>query len=225
MTMPFGLPEKYWNSLSSDHQSLYRKVRPLPNAAYSCDVHLNGLEKFLADQKDAMESMGGSFELSPDFQRGTKDVWSDEQRVRYVESLLRYAAPTRILFNCPGWERGPRPEADIPAYTFWCVDGLQRLTAVLQFMQGRFNVFDGYSAESLKGSPFDPRKYRLQVAIFEFDMRADLLTHYIDLNSGGTPHPPAEIQRVRMLLEEALGASGVPAESDGDGRDALRLRG
>ncbi len=216
-SIPYGLPEKYWNGLSPAHQALYRQIRPLPNAAYSCDIHLDGLERFLADQKSAMESMGGSFELSPDFQRGTKDVWTEEQRVRYVESLLRHAAPTRILFNCPGWEGNPRPEGDIPAYTFQCIDGLQRMTAVLHFMQSRFTVFEGHSAESLKGSPFDPRKYRLQICIFEFDMRADLLQHYIHLNAGGTPHPPEEIQRVRVLLEAARGSGSVATDARCDG--------
>ncbi|RQP93656.1 DUF262 domain-containing protein [Burkholderia stagnalis] len=173
-------------------------------SGHEVDVQLGHVEDFLKGQSADMVSMGGVLELEPDFQRG--HVWTDEQRVRYVESLIRGSAPRSILFNCPGWNREKEP-GDIPSHTFQCVDGLQRLTAVRKFMDGELRVFGGVSAADLKRSPFDPSRYTLKVAVYEFSNRADLLQFYLDLNSGGTIHGPKEIDRVRKLLQAAESAT------------------
>ena len=72
-------------------------------------------------------------------------------------------------------------------------------------MAGEITVFGGMVASDLKGSPFDPYRltYRLQVGIYEFTSRAELLQFYLDLNNGGTVHAPQEIERVRGLLAQA----------------------
>lgn len=99
--IPFGLSRQYWASLSPKNQALYHLVRPQPKAAYEVDVQLGYVEDFILAQQRDLPKMGGSFELDPDFQRG--HVWTDAQRIAYVESIIRGTAPTRILFNCPGW--------------------------------------------------------------------------------------------------------------------------
>lgn len=200
---PYGMTEKYWDSLSPEHQALYALVRPMPDAAYTVDWPLNVLEDTLAKiERDTLE-MGGSFELNPDFQRG--HVWTDAQRIAYVEALLRKTTTGRILFNCPGWTRAPSTQGDIPANAFQCVDGLQRLTAVRKFMAGELGVFGGMTATDLKGTPFNAFRmtYRLQVGIYEFTSRSDLLQFYLDLNNGGTVHSEQEIERVRTLLAQS----------------------
>lgn len=201
---PYGTSERTWMSLSPEDQALYVQVRPMPNAAYTVDWMLSGLEKSLADIRTSMEGQGGSFELNPDFQRG--HVWSDAQRTAYIEALIRGMTTGRILFNCPGWTLSKGTEGDIPENTFYCIDGLQRLTAVRKFMAGEVKVFGGMVAEDLRGSPFDPFRmtYRIQVGIYEFTSRAELLLFYLQLNSGGTAHTPQEIERVRGLLAQAI---------------------
>lgn len=196
---PHGLSDTYWASLRPEHRALYARVRPLPRATYKVDIHISLMEDFIAGQERDMAEMGGVFELEPDFQRG--HVWTDEQRSRYIEALLREMAPTKILFNCPGWERDRGANGDIPMHTMQCIDGLQRLTAVRKFMAGEVRVFDGLVAGDLKGSPFDPGRYRLSISVFEFARRMDLLQFYLDLNSGGSVHSADEIARVRALRD------------------------
>lgn len=201
MKKPFDLSDSYWSGLSPAHQALYARVRPLPTAAYTSDWMVSGLESTLARLEADQKEIGGSFELVPDFQRG--HVWSDAQRAAYIESLIRKTAPALILFNCPGWARPTarsRPGADIADNTFQCIDGLQRLTAVRKFMAGEFSVFGGLFAGDLAKSPFDLGRYRLQMAVYEFDRRADLYQFYLDLNSGGSPHSAEELGRVRQML-------------------------
>lgn len=65
----------------------------------------------------------------------------------------------------------------------------------------------GQVAADLRGSPFDPFRmsYRLQIGIYGFKSRAELLRFYLDLNFGGTAHAPQEIERVKGLLAQAAG--------------------
>lgn len=198
---PKDLSDRYWASLTEEHRALYAVVRPLQNPAYTVDWHVGSLEEMLAGVERDMVAGGGALELEPDFQRG--HVWTQAQRIAYVEAMIRKTAPTRLLFNCPGWSRTNDEGGDIAANTFQCIDGLQRLTAVRKFMRGEFNVFGDCSALSLEGSPFDLRRYRLQMCVYEFNTRAELLQFYLDLNSGGTRHEPQEIERVRALLDLA----------------------
>ena len=151
MEKPPDLSEDYWGRLSERHQALYLLVRPQPKTAYSVDVSLNDLESFLGKIAADQQNMGGSFELEPDFQRG--HVWTVAQRAAYMEAILRGTAPIRIIFNCPGWLRNGGSGGDIPEQTFQCVDGLQRLTAVRQFLADEFTIFQGLTSFRDKPRP------------------------------------------------------------------------
>lgn len=201
MQKPRDLTDEYWNRLSPKHQALYLLVRPLPTAAYTVDWMLNGLEGMLARTKVDVEGAGGTFDLIPDFQRG--HVWTPEQRSYFVEGLIRKTAQAKVLFNCPGWTKASADVGDIPDHTFECIDGLQRLTTLQMYMRGEVEVFGGYTAAQLKGSPFDTRSFRLQISVYEFNWRSDLLQFYLDLNQGGTVHSEAELCRVREMAVAA----------------------
>ncbi|MYM92537.1 DUF262 domain-containing protein [Duganella vulcania] len=197
---PADLSDEYWGRLSDSDKALYERIRPVVAASYEIDVGLHQIESFLKEQEEAMRSMGGLLELEPDYQRG--HVWTHEQRVRYVESLIRGRAPRLVMFNCPGWTRG-KQLGDIPGHHFQCIDGLQRLTTLRMFMRDEVQVFDGLTATALSGTPFDPKRLRIRVGVYEFVTRVELLQFYLDLNAGGTVHPKEELDRVRALLTQA----------------------
>lgn len=201
---PFDLSDRYWDGLTPQGRELYRLIRPMPKAAYTVDQHLSTLETFLTSTMKEVTSEGGRFELEPDFQRG--HVWTKEQGSRYMESFLRGSAPRLVLFNCPGYARGGGAAGDVGSSTFQCIDGLQRLTAIRRFMAGELTVFGGISVSQLVDTPFDPRRFTIQLAIYEFTDRAELLQFYLDLNGGGVVHTQAELDRVRKLKEEAIAA-------------------
>lgn len=205
---PSHLTDDYWGRMPPEHQALYLMIKPMPEAAYTVDWPLNMLEQTLLGVQEGVEQQGGSFELNPDFQRG--HVWTDAQRSAYAEAFIRKDVTGRILFNCPGWANASR-DGDIPAQTFQCIDGLQRLTTMRMFLAGQVQVFGGLHAADLKGSPFDPFRmsYRLQIGIYEFSHRQELLDFYLRLNQGGTPHSSDELERVRGLLDAARKPNAV----------------
>lgn len=70
-----------------------------------------------------------------------------------------------------------------------------------EYVLGNIKPF-GLSHEDLECSSYSIRsvQFRFRVEVFEFQTKKELLQHYLDLNTGGTPHSKQEIERVRGML-------------------------
>lgn len=138
-------------------------------------------------------------DLEPDFQRG--HVWSEEQRIKYIEFCLRGGRGSRdILFNDPTINRAAETERDIG---YVLVDGLQRLTSIMRFMKGELGVFGGYTIKDFKErARLVTRNQWVKFYINDLQTRAEVLQWYLDLNQGGVIHTDQELARVRGLLEQ-----------------------
>ena len=181
-------------------------IRPLASAIYEIDAPFRDLEHTLA----SYERDYGQLDLCPDYQRG--HVWTPDQQQHFIENVLRGIVSTaglQVQFNCPQWDNEDYA-GDLPL-GLQCIDGLQRITAVRAFLRSEVKPF-GLTVSDLTNSEFAiTTRPCLRIAIHAFQTRAELLQHYVDINAGGTPHAPGEIERVRMLREEALArASNAP---------------
>lgn len=195
-------PPIFLRANEMDNETLKNIIRPIESPRYEIDIHLQRLFKML---EDFGRDYGG-LDLQPDFQRG--HVWTPAQQQHFVENLLRGVISTgglTIQFNCPNWnDHGYRGELPVGLQ---CLDGLQRITAIKAWLEGQVKPF-GLSLADLEGSRFDPMRmsYRLRFALYDFQTRDALLGHYLDINSGGTPHSEAEIARVQALRDAACEA-------------------
>lgn len=172
-------------------------IKPLSTANWQADYRWDKLE----DSIGRLAESYGELEMIPDFQRG--HVWTQAQQTHFIENCLRGVVASNgylIQFNCPHWNE-VEPNSDLPT-GLQCLDGLQRYTAVTEYVKGNVKPF-GLSVTDLDGTRFSSKRMYMKVAIHGFTKRADLLAHYLALNAGGTPHSPAEIERVRGLLAEA----------------------
>lgn len=127
--------------------------------------------------------------LNPDFQRG--HVWKEAQQIKYIEFLLMGGVTNNVIyFNHPGWMNSFNGD-------FVIVDGLQRITSILDFLDNKFKVFDEYSSYiDLRGH------YNIKFNINNLKTRKEVLKWYLEINSNGTPHTEDEIEKVKNLLEE-----------------------
>lgn len=156
--------------------------------SYAVDCSLPFLVDWIQDEvKEGLE-------LNPDFQRG--HVWTNEQEVAYIEFLLKGGRTGRDLYlNKPSWHT---PVVDGAYDDYVCVDGLQRITAIQGFIGNRFPVFGSFYRE------FEDRigvMNTVRVHVNDLKTKKEVLTWYIEMNSGGTPHSKAEIDRVTALRD------------------------
>jgi uncharacterized protein with ParB-like and HNH nuclease domain len=134
-------------------------------------------------------------QLNPDFQRG--HVWTKKQQIAFIEFLLRGGKSSKVIyFNCPNW-LGNRSRGQYN--DFVVVDGLQRLTAVLAFINDEIPAFGIYHKDYEGRVPLG---IDLIFNVNNLETKAEVLQWYIEINSGGTPHTNKEIERVKALLEE-----------------------
>jgi len=127
--------------------------------------------------------------LNPDFQRG--HVWDDEQRIKYIEYLIKGGQSHNVLyFNHPGWMNNFKGE-------FVIVDGLQRLTSILEFLKNKFQVFSKYFSKDIDLS----NHYIIKFNINNLQTRREILQWYLEINENGTPHTIDELTKVKKLIE------------------------
>lgn len=171
----------------------WQDIPPLPQGNYTVNVPLWGLKDYIDRlRKDCDCPPKSTFDLDPEFQRG--HVWTEAQQISFMEWLCRGGESGRvILCNQPGWMNtfnGP----------FQLVDGKQRLTAALRFLDGDLPIFGHYVNEFENTGGFDP-SFIWTVGVFK--TQVEVLEWYLSFNSGGTMHTPEELSRVRGLLEKA----------------------
>lgn len=149
--------------------------------------------KYLKRQLDEW-NCDGSLDLDPEFQRG--HVWTDAQRTAFVEFVLRGGVgSSQIRFNHPGWNSDYKG-------TMQLVDGKQRLTAVLKFLDNEVPAF-GCLYKDFTG--YLSHDVCLHFLVNDLKTEKEVLTWYLEINAGGTPHTDDELNKVRRMLVEAGG--------------------
>jgi hypothetical protein len=180
-------------------ERLAKIIKPLSTARYECDCEWTYIAKHLAGWADDY----GQVDMNPDFQRG--HVWTKEQQIHFIENCLRGVVSSSgflLQFNCPNWDEWDATESNLPQ-GFQCIDGLQRYTAVQEFLAGNVQPF-GLTVADLHYSSFMIKtSYRFRIAVHTFKNKVELLDHYLAINTGGTPHSEAEIERVKALRENS----------------------
>lgn len=109
--------------------------------------------------------------------------------------ILRGGKTSPLLFNDKNGFNGVPKD-------FVCVDGLQRLTALLSFLNDELPVF-GHKRSQIEGVDRRLRELALTVRVNGLKTDREVLEWYLELNSGGTVHTEEELDRVRDLLAAA----------------------
>lgn len=151
---------------------------------------------FLDHLKDTIERYKENYNLNldPDFQRA--HVWDLDKRVKYVEFLLKGGKSNPIYFNGEGWMgRGKEGE-------FVIVDGKQRLTSILMFLDNEFPVFKDMDSEGVGyyAREFDIIPNDVEFIVNDLPNRELVLKWYLQMNEGNVAHTEEELDKVRRML-------------------------
>lgn len=123
-----------------------------------------------------------------------------------MEFVLSGGKSNPIYFNCVGWDCGERGE-------FVIVDGKQRLTSLLMYLNNEFPVFKekdpegvGYYRKELVGlTPM----LNVEVVINALPDRESVLKWYLQMNKGNVAHTKEELQKVEDMLHEIQNSKEV----------------
>lgn len=145
------------------------------------------------------EPDGAYAAIVPDYQRDR--VWTPKQSALYVGAMLEngptMAALPFVFQRWPESRHTPPPDE--------IVDGLQRITALRDFMAHDAPA-ELSSGDVVRLSDFDAEDQgciggmHATIQYVTLPTRAEVLRLYLRLNRGGTVHTDAEIDRVRALL-------------------------
>jgi uncharacterized protein with ParB-like and HNH nuclease domain len=166
-----------------------REIKLMTIAKYSIDVPWCSLKNTIERYEEEFK-----FEMSPDFQRDY--VWREEDASKYIEWILKGGRSGRdIYLNCQGWMRkfeGPMV----------VVDGQQRLTSVLKFLNNEVKAF-GYYLDEFEDKEYTRNnfEYGFKFHIADLDNKKDVVQWYLDLNECGVAHTDADLQKARQILE------------------------
>lgn len=199
--------------LESTNQQL--RSKEICRAIGVLDLPSDMLTVPFADAEKTLDSFRSAydFEMKPNFQR--ERVWTQEQKIHYIENYIRGAVGVlgrTIAFNNPAFRVQPTdykmpPDAELKMV---CLDGMQRLSAVIEFMRGEFRVFrniypasDGVDVDFFDGTACSPKLIQngLFFQICSMQYNWDIYNYYITFNSGGTAHTTDEINRVIALRD------------------------
>ena len=160
----------------------WKDIPQFTRARYAVDVGWDYIQDWIDEH---------NLEMNPDFQRA--HVWTKRQQIAYVEYIMRHGTSGKNIFlNQPGWCSGQRG-------TLVVVDGKQRLTAALAFMNNEIKAFGSYKKEF---DLIDRLTCSFRFNIADLETKAEVLQWYLDFNSGGTQHTDAELHKVRQLLRK-----------------------
>lgn len=133
-----------------------------------------------------------NLQLNPEFQRG--HVWNEKQQSDFMEFTLQGGKTGRdIYFNHPGWLHGFYGD-------FVCVDGLQRLTAIIKFLNNELKVFGNYLSEYEDNIRSIDCNFIFHINNLQSEK--EVLRWYVEMNRGGVPHTEEEINRVLKMIKD-----------------------
>lgn len=175
-------------------------IRSVPKIYSAPDYNISGIEDTIAHFEQNYD-----LDLMPEFQRG--HVWTREQQIHFIESLIRGVVGTdarTISLNHPLYRNS---KSDSKLKRMVILDGLQRLTAIRDFVAGKFKVFadefgdGGKDMAFFYGSEFSLASNTIKIQVFSLQTEREILDYYLAFNSGGTPHSKEEIERVRKMRD------------------------
>lgn len=171
-----------------------QRIGLMADGRWGFDVPFDHIERQL--ERALVNDAGEAPVLVPGYQRGR--VWSEEQGRRWIEHRLSGGLAGHQIF----WNEYPCGRIEL-------VDGLQRLSAAREFVAGRLRVFTGLRGQAdgwawSEMSQGIRRGVDMRWDVNRLETRARVLKWYLEINAGGTPHVPAELARVRALLDDEM---------------------
>lgn len=118
----------------------------------------------------------------PRFQREL--VWTQEQQIRFIESIWKGIPIGSFIIHRLDWEAGGKP---VP-FAGWVIDGQQRLTAIEAYWNGGFSVFGAYWGDLERQDQIEFLHTKFSHYEASLKTEEEILDMYLLMAFGGTAH-------------------------------------
>jgi hypothetical protein len=173
-----------------------------------------GVDLSIGDLERATELF--DFDVEPPWQRG--HVWLPEQRACFVGHVLVGGMVPHLIVREPDWG-GTMGKYEV-------VDGKQRLTSLLMWLRGEIPAdLDGRIIWIDDTDRHFAMSHTIRADFVRVKLESEILQLYLRLNSGGTPHTPDQIARVRVLYQEARAREAAQPPAPTTHKDRGQKRG
>lgn len=169
------------------------------NPAYTMDFDFREPQQLLrynaeVEQRLAHETYLQAYQsMIPAFQRDN-NKWTREQQIRFVENVCAGFKTTLMLYTLHE-DEGLYEQVKI-------LDGLQRLTAILAFIENQFPIFGEFYFRDID-SRLAFSGVRPNVRIYTFGSELEAVQFYIEMNRGIT-HSSEDIERAEKYRQSLL---------------------
>lgn len=136
-------------------------------------------------------------DLSPEYQRDHR--WNERTQIKFVEFVLRGGKIPTIMFNSPAYNDFVK--SDLPD-TIELVDGKQRLTAILKFLDNELPVFGGHYRKDIEGIEIFIKSKYITICVNSLTTRNEIVTWYLEMNEGHVAHTEDELNKARSFLDK-----------------------
>lgn len=153
------------------------------NQIHSYSTHLSGL---------VLNYYHFGIDMNPDYQRGY--VWDLEDKRKLIDSIFKEAKIGLFVLNKkPFSPTGPQSEI---------IDGKQRLTAIIEFIEDRFD-YKGYKWSELQKADRDRfRTHMIEMAELEEADEKTILRTFLKINRTGRAITEEHLNKVEKMLED-----------------------
>ena len=163
--------------------------------AYSLDSHIGRFIKLLLQFTNAGndENLHDIYKAVPDFQRNN-DKWTLKMKQGFIRNVIEGYRTTVILYDVV-------PESTNFGTMHECkiMDGLQRISAIHEFMEGEFTVYGLTYQELLSRKIITAMSGVIGIKIHTFTSQQEAIRFYIAINENIT-HSDADIDRAKKVL-------------------------
>lgn len=172
---------------------------PFRRSSYNVDIRLkgfiDGLMPYIKYKKHS--DISEVFEAVPAFQRDN-NKWTPAMQTKFIENILMGYRTTIMLYELV-------PASRYAVYgNCFILDGLQRITAIYEFMKGRVKPF-GMTYDQLCESKILLRiGNTVVVRIYAFSTEIEAIEFYISMNENIT-HSAADILKAKNILNKLKG--------------------
>jgi hypothetical protein len=154
--------------------------------------------KWLPDMLEHFKSSYG-LDLDPEFQRG--HVWDLKKKIKFIEYVLRGGTVPPLRFNSPVFGGHPHAKNSDLDESVVLVDGKQRLSAILEFMDNQFPVFGDVYLKDFDNPMLLCSQCRITYTVNKLQTRKELYQWYLEMNEGQVAHTDEELDKVRVMME------------------------